>query len=52
MLYTYRNKVTGAVITVPSLCKGDWELVEDKAEKAEQKPVEKPKKKANTPKKK
>lgn len=37
MAYTYKNKVTGAVITVPSLCGGDWELMtsEDSAEKAE-----------------
>lgn len=45
MLYTYRNKETGAVVAVPSLCGGVWELVEDKPAEEPAKPEKKAPKK-------
>lgn len=40
-MYTYRNKLTGAVVTVPCHVSGAWELVSEKKEE----PAPKPKKK-------
>lgn len=41
-MFTYRNKLTGAVVTVPCPVSGAWELV---PEKKEEEPASKPKKK-------
>ena len=43
----YKNKRTGAVISVNSEIGGDWELLKAPAAKAEKSAEEKPKKKAN-----
>lgn len=41
-MFIYRNKTTGAVITVPCHVSGDWELVEE-PKKEDAKPAPKPK---------
>lgn len=42
MIYTYRNKRAGAVVTVPCPVSGEWELVEEPKKDAEPVPEKKP----------